>query len=181
MVLGKHPTHALKCGLADWYMQQGGDEVSTREYGRILREELKRNRGEGTKPPTSRLWPVKANLPVPFSSLRELYAVENLNDLVERVLSVDAEWARHFRRCLDGHKDDQVFHARLDEELRRIEAGLCRVRDTKIVALVADGDLLEGADGNQEDDENSNIAVFISRINQGGVRGHLIDGVEVVE
>ena len=25
-VLGKHPTRALKCGLADWYMKQGGDE-----------------------------------------------------------------------------------------------------------------------------------------------------------
>ncbi len=25
-VLEKHPSRALKCGLADWYMQQGGDE-----------------------------------------------------------------------------------------------------------------------------------------------------------
>ena len=25
-VLEKHPTRALKCGLADWYMKQGGDE-----------------------------------------------------------------------------------------------------------------------------------------------------------
>ena len=66
------------------------------------------------------------------------------------------------------HKDDHVFHKRLDEELRRIEEGLCRVRDTKIVALVADGNLLEDEDESCEDDENSNIAVFISRINQSG-------------
>ncbi len=25
-VLEKHPSRALKCGLADWYMKQGGDE-----------------------------------------------------------------------------------------------------------------------------------------------------------
>ena len=66
------------------------------------------------------------------------------------------------------HKDDHVFHKRLDEELRRIEEGLCRVRDTRIVALVADGDSLGDVGGNQEDDDNSNIVVFISRINQSG-------------
>ena len=25
-MLEKHPSRALKCGLADWYMKQGGDE-----------------------------------------------------------------------------------------------------------------------------------------------------------
>ena len=25
-MLEKHPSRALKCGLADWYLKQGGDE-----------------------------------------------------------------------------------------------------------------------------------------------------------
>lgn len=37
-VLEKHPTRALKCGIADWYMKQGGDE--NRDKARRLLEEL---------------------------------------------------------------------------------------------------------------------------------------------
>ena len=36
-VLEKHPTRALKCGLADWYMKQGGAE--NREKAAKLLEE----------------------------------------------------------------------------------------------------------------------------------------------
>ena len=36
-VFEKHPTHAVKCGLADWYMKQGGDE--NREKALKLRGE----------------------------------------------------------------------------------------------------------------------------------------------
>ena len=36
-VLEKHPTRALKCGLADWYMKQGGDD--NREMALKLLEE----------------------------------------------------------------------------------------------------------------------------------------------
>ena len=37
-VFTKHPTRALKCGLADWYMKQGGDE--NREKALKLRGEV---------------------------------------------------------------------------------------------------------------------------------------------
>ena len=37
-LLEKHPTRAVKCGLADWYMKQGGDE--NREKALKLLEEL---------------------------------------------------------------------------------------------------------------------------------------------
>ena len=36
-MLEKHPSRALKCGLADWYMKQGGDE--NRKRALKLREE----------------------------------------------------------------------------------------------------------------------------------------------
>ena len=42
-VLKKHPTRALKCGLADWYMKHGGDE--NREKALKLLEGTGRGRG----------------------------------------------------------------------------------------------------------------------------------------
>lgn len=39
-VLEKHPSRALKCGLADWYMQQGGDENRKRAL-KLLEESAK--------------------------------------------------------------------------------------------------------------------------------------------
>ena len=39
-VLEKHPSRALKCGIADWYMQQGGDENRKRAL-KLLEESAK--------------------------------------------------------------------------------------------------------------------------------------------
>ena len=39
-VLEKHPSRALKCGLADWYMKQGGDENRKRAL-KLLEEPAK--------------------------------------------------------------------------------------------------------------------------------------------
>ena len=39
-VLEKHPSRALKCGLADWYMKQGGDENRKRAL-KLLEESAK--------------------------------------------------------------------------------------------------------------------------------------------
>ena len=43
-VLEKHPSRALKCGLADWYMQQGGDENRKRAL-KLLEESAKEGFG----------------------------------------------------------------------------------------------------------------------------------------
>ena len=40
LVLEKHPSRALKCGLADWYMKQGGDENRKRVL-KLLEESAK--------------------------------------------------------------------------------------------------------------------------------------------
>ena len=39
-VLEKHPSRALNCGLADWYMKQGGDENRKRAL-KLLEESAK--------------------------------------------------------------------------------------------------------------------------------------------
>ena len=39
-MLEKHPSRALKCGLADWYMKQGGDENHKRAL-KLLEESAK--------------------------------------------------------------------------------------------------------------------------------------------
>ena len=39
-VLEKHPSRALKCGLADWYMKQGGDKNRKMEL-KLLEESAK--------------------------------------------------------------------------------------------------------------------------------------------
>ena len=43
-VLEKHPSRALKCGLADWYMKQGGDENRKRVL-KLLEESAKEGFG----------------------------------------------------------------------------------------------------------------------------------------
>ena len=43
-VLEKHPSRALKCGLADWYMKQGGDENRKRAQ-KLLEESAKEGFG----------------------------------------------------------------------------------------------------------------------------------------
>ena len=43
-VLEKHPSRALKCGLADWYMKQGGDENRKRAL-KLLEESAKEGFG----------------------------------------------------------------------------------------------------------------------------------------
>ena len=43
-VLEKHPSRALKCGLADWYMKQGGDENRKRTL-KLLEESAKEGLG----------------------------------------------------------------------------------------------------------------------------------------
>ena len=43
-VLEKHPSRALKCGLADWYMKQGGDENRKRAL-KLLEESAKEGLG----------------------------------------------------------------------------------------------------------------------------------------
>ena len=47
-VLEKHPSRALKCGLADWYMKQGGDENRTRAL-KLLEESAKEGFGTEAK------------------------------------------------------------------------------------------------------------------------------------
>ena len=43
-VLEKHPSRALKCGLADWYTKQGGDENRKRAL-KLLEESAKEGFG----------------------------------------------------------------------------------------------------------------------------------------
>ena len=43
-MLEKHPSRALKCGLADWYMKQGGDENRKRAL-KLLEESAKEGFG----------------------------------------------------------------------------------------------------------------------------------------
>ena len=43
-VLEKHPSRAVKCGLADWYMKQGGDENRKRAL-KLLEESVKEGLG----------------------------------------------------------------------------------------------------------------------------------------
>ena len=47
-VLEKHPSRALKCGLADWYMKQGGDENRKRAL-KLLEESAKEGFGTDAK------------------------------------------------------------------------------------------------------------------------------------
>ena len=43
-VLEKHPSRALKCGLADWYMKQGGEENREKAL-KLLAESVKEGLG----------------------------------------------------------------------------------------------------------------------------------------
>ena len=43
-VLEKHPSRALKCGLADWYMKQGGEE-NRKSALKLLEESAKEGFG----------------------------------------------------------------------------------------------------------------------------------------
>ena len=149
--------------------EKNSEKVPTDEYRRVIHEELKWNKEMGSKPPTYKLWPVKANLPVPFSKLRELYDSEKtLDNVIEMVQAEDTEWAQHFRHCLKSLNDGSVISERIKDELRLIEDGLHRIRDAKTIGLIAYGGLSGDEDENQESDENSNIAVYFSRLNRGG-------------
>ena len=75
------------------------ENVSTDDYRRVLRDELKWDKGMGSKPPTYLLWPVKAKLPVPFSKLREFFASNDHEDLIASILAENTGWAQHFQRC----------------------------------------------------------------------------------
>ncbi len=153
---------------------RGNDEkvserVPLNEYRHVLSEELKWGRELGSKPPTFRLWPIKANLPIPFSKIRDLYDVQStLKNTIASIRDEDTQWARHFQQCLDRISEDQECFARLGEELSQIEMGLCCVRDAKTIGLIADGSFSGDEDENQEADENSNISVYFSRLNQAG-------------
>ena len=144
------------------------EKVPVDEHRRVMREELNWDQGMGSKPPTYKFWPVEANLPVPFSKLRELGRELNLEKVVEVVRAEDAEWARHFQRCLKKYEAEQDFRAKIDEELRQIKEGLDQVCDAKTIGLITYGCLSGDEDQNQEADENSNLAVYFSRLNQGG-------------
>lgn len=154
------------------------ENVSTDEYRRILREELKWDKGMGSKPPTYMLWPVKAKLPVPFSKLREYFmpngklresfAPNGFEDLFASIIAENAEWARHFQRCWSSYQGDDVCRARINEELHLVRGGLSRVQEAKTIGLIAYGGLSGDENENQEADENSNLAVYFSRLNQGG-------------
>ena len=149
--------------------EKKSEKVPVDEYRRILKEELRWDKGMGSKPPTNRLWPAMAKMPVPFSLLRELYdAKHSLGGVIDIVCAESVEWARHFRHSLDSHKEDPGFQLRLDEELRLIEGGLSRVRDARTIGLIASGGLSGDEEENQEADENSNLAVYFSRLNTGG-------------
>ena len=43
-LLEKHPNRSIKCGLADWYMKQGGDENRKRAL-KLLEESVKEGFG----------------------------------------------------------------------------------------------------------------------------------------
>lgn len=152
------------------------ENVSTDEYRRVLRDELKWDREMGSKPPTYKLWPVKAKLPVPFSKLREFLlpkgklretlASNDIGNFLTSILAEETEWARHFQRCWNQNGDE--CRARFDEELHFVKDGLSRVSDTKTIGLIAYGGLSGDENETQEADENSNLAVYFSRLNQGG-------------
>lgn len=150
--------------------EKSREQVSINDYRRVLGE-IGWTRERGSKPQTSLLWPIKANLPIPFSPIRDLYASQqhlgltNINDLVK---NSTAAWATHFQCLIEDYQANQSFDVRIKGELEKIAKGLERIKRTKTIGLVVP-DCLSGDENDEnETDDNSNIAVYFSRLNKGG-------------
>lgn len=144
------------------------EKIPVDEYRRVMQDELRWDKRMGSKPPTYKLWPVRASLPIPFSKLLDLGCEQNFEKVVEVVLKENAEWARHFQRRIEILSTSQDFGTRIREEFLQIKEGLDRIRCAKTIGLITYGGLSGDEDETREADENSNLAVYFSRLNQGG-------------
>lgn len=157
-------------GITNGNDERKSESVSTDEYRKVLFEELKWTSGLGSKPDTFKLWPVKAGLPVPFCELRRLKRLSVQRDgWLNELLKCEGGWVKHFEKILKEHADDEHFSERIKDEIEFALEGLDRVDSTKTIGLITTGSLSGDEQGeSSEADENSNIAVYFSRLNQGG-------------
>ncbi len=117
------------------------------------------------KPAPSRLWPVCARLPVPVSVLRGL-PDSSLSRAGLVAAGGGAPWARHLATAADalGAEDAR----RLDEAIADLRGRLRRASETRIMAMVAPEGLADTPPEAARDGDNSEIALYFSRLNRGG-------------
>lgn len=117
-----------------------------------------------SKPACSKMWPFKAQFPVPLSVLLE--SVENAGDvesfkekLIGKLgLYKDYAWHKHLS------SKNQEFSM---ETLQSIFDGLKRALKTRVVVVISPHEFdREGVHG--EESAESDVAVFFSRLNRGG-------------
>lgn len=155
-------------GITNGSDEKHCEQVSVDKYRSVLREELNWT-NIGAKPETFKMWPVKANLPVPFFELRKLFAVGKLDDVIHELATGEENWRRHFRQVIESHATDkQEFLGQVIKEIRFAFEGIDKVVITKTIGLIAEGGLSGDENETSEADENSNIAVYFDRLNQGG-------------
>lgn len=134
-------------------------KVSVGQYQVALGEAgLKENSAQ--KPSPAKLWPVCAGLPVPVAVLWNHPASES------EIAAVggDAPWVRHFVSCAESLPQGKVADS-LRAIGEKLDAVLAR---TRIMAMVApDGLANEPPDG-AETGDNSEIALYFTRLNRGG-------------
>lgn len=139
-------------------------KVSVAKYQEALKE-IGWTAEISAKPTTSQLWPVCARLPVPVAVLRNLPdSALSLSGLV--AAGGEAPWAHHFARVGSALGDEDAKC--LGEEIAKLRNRLRNASETKILAMVAPDVLADTPPDAAKDGDNSEIALYFSRLNSGG-------------
>lgn len=139
-------------------------KVSVAKYKEALKE-IGWTAETSEKPTTSQLWPVCARLPVPVAVLRDLPdSALSLSGVV--AAGGDAPWARHFARVAGAFGDEDAKC--LGEEISKLRNRLRNASETKILAMVAPEGLADTPSDAAKYGDNSEIALYFSRLNRGG-------------
>lgn len=123
---------------------------------RAALEEIEWPEEAGTKPSPAQLWPVCARFPVPVAALRKH---GNLRDAVSDG-EKNAPWAKHLLWMAQTVSMDEldVTAKELAERLESV------IKNTCVTATVAP----DGLSTDRGDGENSEIALYFTRLNRGG-------------
>ncbi len=144
--------------------ENSAGKVSVAKYQEALKE-IGWSAEALAKPTTSQLWPVCARLPVPVTVLRDLPdSALSLSGLV--AAGGVASWARHFARVADalGDEDAKCLNEAIANQRNRLRSA----SETKIMAMVAPEGLADTPSDAAKDGDNSEIALYFSRLNRGG-------------
>ncbi len=142
--------------------------VSVSQFRTAL-EEMGCDGAEIAKPTPARLWPVCAQLPVPVSILRGL---SDETRTAEGVLAAGgkAPWVGHFRKTLaDLLSDGKVDGDKIDCSIKTICERLFATAEARVMAMIAPDSLSANPGDGERDGDLSEIALYFSRLNRGGI------------